>query len=159
LEPIPEEKRRTEADLASELDSARPEVLGAILDAVSAGLRLLPTVRLDRKPRMADFALWGEAVARGLGYEPDRFLAAYQGSISAANPAAREASRGAQAVLAFMAARPRWEGTATELLAELTRQVGDDVARQRNWPRAGNALSAALARTAPALRRAGVRFE
>jgi hypothetical protein len=32
--------------------------MGALLDAVSHGLRALPQVRRDRLPRMADFALW-----------------------------------------------------------------------------------------------------
>jgi hypothetical protein len=49
-----------------------------------------------------------------------------------------------------------WEGTATELLAELGKMVTDDVRRERSWPRQPNQLTTALKRAAPALRRIGV---
>src|SRR5262249_50118159 len=77
-EQVPEERRRTEEEPDAEFDAALPGILGALLDAVAAGLRTLPSVHLERKPRMADFARWGEAVLRGLGRPAGRFLAVYQ---------------------------------------------------------------------------------
>jgi hypothetical protein len=44
-----------------EFDSARPHILGALLDAAVRGLQALPGVRLPSLPRMADFALWATA--------------------------------------------------------------------------------------------------
>jgi hypothetical protein len=44
-----------------EFELARPHILGAVLDAAAHGLRMLPHVRLQRLPRMADFALWATA--------------------------------------------------------------------------------------------------
>ena len=41
-------------------------------------LRELPSVRLDDLPRMADFARFGEAMGRGLGWPPETFLRAYR---------------------------------------------------------------------------------
>src|SRR5262249_29564558 len=52
LEPMPEHKRRTEEALDAEFATALPGILGGLLDAVAAGLRLLPSVHLDRLPRM-----------------------------------------------------------------------------------------------------------
>jgi hypothetical protein len=92
LEPIPEEKRRTEEELWAAWDKAQPRVLGALLDAVSAGLRLLPSIRLDRSPRMADFGRWIEAVGRGMGWEEGAALNAYRGVIGDAAGLALEAS-------------------------------------------------------------------
>jgi hypothetical protein len=40
---------------------AQPLILGALLEAAAHGLRTLPGVRLERLPRMADFALWSTA--------------------------------------------------------------------------------------------------
>ena len=35
---------------------------------------ILPTIKLDRLPRMADFAIWGEAVSRAIGRPEGEFL-------------------------------------------------------------------------------------
>ena len=44
-----------------EFELARPRILGALLDATAHGLQVLPRVRLQRLPRMADFAFWATA--------------------------------------------------------------------------------------------------
>src|SRR5262249_3958029 len=66
LGPIGEEQRRSEAELWREFEAARPQILGALLDATAHGLRVLSGVRLDRLPRMADFALWATACETAL---------------------------------------------------------------------------------------------
>jgi hypothetical protein len=45
----------------------RPRILGALFDAAAHGLRRLSRVRLERSPRMADFALWQPPVKRRFG--------------------------------------------------------------------------------------------
>ena len=55
LEGIPEERRRTEAELDATYESARPRLLAGLLSAVSRTLAALPDVKLDAMPRMADF--------------------------------------------------------------------------------------------------------
>jgi len=55
-------RRRPEETLWQEFELVRPR----LLDAVSHGLRTLPQVRLDRLPRMADFALWATACETSL---------------------------------------------------------------------------------------------
>ena len=61
LAPIAEWQRRPENALWREFELARPHILGALLDAAAHGLQMLPQVRLQRLPRMADFALWATA--------------------------------------------------------------------------------------------------
>jgi hypothetical protein len=58
LEPIAEDKRRPEEELLAAFDPERPRILGALLDAVAVGLKRLPEIRLEKIPRMADFAIW-----------------------------------------------------------------------------------------------------
>jgi hypothetical protein len=61
LGPIAEAIRRSQAELWREFEIERPRILGALLDAVSYGLRAIGRVQLDALPRMADFALWATA--------------------------------------------------------------------------------------------------
>ena len=61
LEPIPESRRKPEAELWTAFEVVRPYILGALLDVVVEGLKRLPETRLEELPRMADFALWATA--------------------------------------------------------------------------------------------------
>ncbi|HIN17538.1 MAG TPA: hypothetical protein EYM68_06485, partial [Gammaproteobacteria bacterium] len=61
LPPIPEANRLGDKELWQRFNAAHPYILGGLMDAVSRGLRNLAQVRLDRAPRMADFAKWAVA--------------------------------------------------------------------------------------------------
>ncbi|MDE2100034.1 MAG: hypothetical protein KGL39_22460 [Patescibacteria group bacterium] len=158
LAVIPEGKRRTEREFWRDFDAALPQLFGALLDAVSGGLRLLPDVELASLPRMADFAQFGEAVSRALGHPADTFLSAYNANRREANESAVEddAVAGAVRVLASMG---EWTGTAGKLLEELCRIVGEKVAGSKKWPRSAKGMSGALRRLAPSLRMVGVEIE
>jgi hypothetical protein len=67
LPPIPEEKRRPEAELWQEFDKARPRILATLFDAVAGALGAVESVRLEGMPRMADFAVWATAAEGALG--------------------------------------------------------------------------------------------
>ena len=80
--PPPEpvlDARRPEAELRAAFDAARPRILGALLDAVVQGLRRLPDTKLERLPRMADFALWASACEPAI-WPPGTFWSAYCGN-------------------------------------------------------------------------------
>jgi hypothetical protein len=81
LGPIREECRRLEAELWAVFEAEHPRILGALPDVVVHGLRTLPHTRLDRLPRMADFALWATACETAL-WPAGTFMAAYSGSDS-----------------------------------------------------------------------------
>ena len=79
LEPIPEERRRPEQELWTAFEAQRPRILGVLLDAASKGLAMLPQTRLDKLPRMADFALWAAACETAL-WRAGTFWSAYCGN-------------------------------------------------------------------------------
>jgi putative DNA primase/helicase len=88
LPPIPPDKKCTEREFYCELELVRPQVLGALLDAVSAALRNLDRMRLEELPRMADFAVWVAAAEEALPWEPGAFLMAYAGNRAEADEGA-----------------------------------------------------------------------
>jgi hypothetical protein len=154
--PIREENRRPESSFWSAFDAAHAKLLGALLDRVSAGLRELPRVNLDRLPRMADFARFAVACERGAG-EGSQFLAAYADNQAGAHEQALDSSPIPAALVAFMTRREEWEGPASELLEVLTgalpNTTGSGPVRPHGWPKRPNELGNVLRRAAPNLRR------
>jgi hypothetical protein len=155
LEPIPEERRRPEAELWAIFEQELPRILGALLDAVAHGLRQLPDVHLDRPPRMADFARWITACQTAF-WPAGTFMAAYDSNRDEAVANIIEANLVATAVRSLMSTRTQWEGTASELLDALIEVAGERIAKSKTWPKSPGALSGRLRRAATALRKIGI---
>ena len=115
LPPIPEDERRPEGELWAAFEKARPSILGALFDAVAGALKTVSSLRLERIPRMADFALWATAAESALGWKAGAFIDAYTGNRREATESALEADPVAGAVRALMQKQEQWNGTATEL--------------------------------------------
>jgi hypothetical protein len=156
LPTIPENQRRTETEIWRAFDAARPGILGALLDGVSMALSKFENVKLDRLPRMADFAQWATAAEESFGFEAGSFMQAYEGNREDANELALESSPIAAAVRSFMIEREGWTGTAAELLCLLNGVVSDTTRNQRSFPKKPNRLSSDLRRVAPNLRKTGI---
>jgi DNA polymerase-1 len=166
LDQIEPAKRRTETEVWAAFNQGLPQVLGALLDAVCGGLRLLPGIKLASLPRMADFALWAEACCQAAGLKPLTFLSAYNRCRQDSVCHALEASTIAAVLLGWVEAILDVEETpvggsiervttASELLRELNARAGDR-AKQKGWPTRPNHLTGQLRRIAPALRQVGV---
>src|SRR3989344_5201584 len=119
LKPVDDSNRRDEAEIFEEFEPARPKIIGAILDVVVKALAIRPSVKLAKKPRMADFALWGVAIAEALGHTREEFLDAYGAKIREQSEEALAESVEAAALLTFMKDKEVWKGTARELLNEI----------------------------------------
>jgi len=157
LPAIPDDHRRTEAELWEEFERERAGIFGAMLDAVSCALRNESIVHLEHPPRMADFAHWVVAAEPALGLQPGEFMMAYVGNREAANDMALEASSVSAGLLGFVEDCEWWEGTASELLSELnSRTSNDEVKKQLGWPKSPQGLGAILKRLAPNLRAVGI---
>ena len=155
LEPIPEERRRPEAELWAAFEAERPRILGVLLDAVVEGLKRLPNIHLPRLPRMADFALWATACETAL-WPDGTFWSAYCGNRDEAVEGVIEADPIAAAVRAVMGTRTVWTGNASDLLGALGEVVGERVTKSKTWPDSPRALSGRLRRAATFLRKIGI---
>ena len=158
LMPIADDLRRPEADMRRDFEAAASGVLALLLDGLAMALRRLPDLRLDRLPRMADFARLACAAAPAFGWTEAEMLAAIERNREGATVAVIESDPLAEAVQAIAIERGAsgWKGTATQLLADVNQRVPLEVQRERGWPKDSTRLSGRLRRVAPALRRAGV---
>lgn len=155
LPTIKEECRREEAEVWREFDVAYPRLLGSLLTALSIALCNIPHIRLDRLPRMADFARFAVAAEPALGCALGAFLVAYTRNRTSANELALEASPIANVLLMFMSEVETWRGTAGELLKKLNECAGD-TALAKGWAKSAQSLGGILKRLAPNLRASGV---
>jgi hypothetical protein len=155
LEPIPEERRRPEQELWAMFEAERPRILGALLDAVVNGLAMLPQTKLERLPRMADFALWATACETAF-WPAGTFWSAYCGNRDEAVEGVIDADPVAGAVRAFMATRTEWTGTASELLGALGAIAGERIAKSKTWPDSPRAVAGRIRRAATFLRKIGI---
>jgi hypothetical protein len=155
LEPIPEDRRRPEQELWAAFEKERPRLLGVLLDAVVQGLKMLPQTRLDKLPRMADFALWATACETAL-WPTGTFWTAFCGNRDEAIEGVIDADPIATAVRAIMAARTQWTGTASDLLGVLGEAAGEAQRKARTWPDSPRTLAGRLRRAATFLRRIGI---
>ncbi len=158
LEPIPEERRRTEAELWTAFEAERPRILGVLLDAVVMGLNRLAETQLPKLPRMADFALWATACETAL-WPTGTFWAAYCGNRDDAIDGVIDADPVAAAVRSMMSERSEWTGTASDLLGALAEVAGERIAKSKTWPDSSRALSGRLRRAATFLRKISIEVD
>lgn len=149
LERIGEADRLTETQLAEQWEAAWPRILGVLLEECCGCLARLPSLRLERSTRMADFSHIVAALDQRNGTEG---LARYSDQARTL----AEDSLTADPFLAAMTDRQGLDftGTTAELLAEVTPQV-DGWRAPRDWPKNARKVVAILKRNAPSLRKAG----
>jgi hypothetical protein len=161
LAPIDDKIRRDEAEIDEEIARVAPGVLALLLDALVQVMRALPTLKLSRMPRMADFARLACAAAPAFGWTAEEMLAALEDNRKLTVEAVLAADPVATAVLDLLHGRSSnldgwfWVGSPTDLLTVLKDFVPADTAKSKAWPKTSHYLSGRLKRAAPALRRAG----
>jgi hypothetical protein len=146
--------RETAGDIDARFEAAQPSLLGALLDLFTKALATLPSVNIDPRdrPRMADFAVLGEALSRVMGGTEGAFLDRHAAMRRESILTTIDGSPVGAALLAFLERNPAgFEGSLSELLVQLEtfRQTHDF------WPRSSKGLGDALRRLSPALRLIG----
>lgn len=150
LQLIDEEHRRTEEELNAAFEAVRPAVLGALFDLLACVLAVLPSVRLDSMPRMADFARVLAAIDQVQDWHTlDDYLAT---SANVATDALEGDPFGA-AIAALLDQVGTWQGTAAQLLEVLPVPGG---IRPQSWPKDATRTSGRVKRLAPLLRSIGI---
>lgn len=138
--------RLEESELWPGWEAAHPRILGAVLDLAARVAKVIPSVHLDTKPRMADFAMLLAAVdvvldTDGLGRYLDK-----QGSL------ASESLTNDSFIMALLSTlNSTFTGTSAELLDLFT----DRERPPKDWPRNAREVTVRLRRQAPPMRKSG----
>ena len=160
LPRIADTDRRDEEQLYNDFEGDLPCILGGLFSAISEALARVRQVKLPKKPRMADFAIWASAAELALGFPDGAFMKTYTGNRAEAVHETLENDQVASAIFSwvetFDESETRWNGTCTDMKMHLERFVDDGVKKSRGWPQTPRALSSRLRRLSTFLREAGI---
>jgi hypothetical protein len=126
LANVSDAERMTEEEFKLKFKRMHAEILGALCGAVAHGLRTEKTLKIGALPRMATFYRWATA-CEGALWDKATFAAAFETNVLGATEDVIEGEKAAVQLRALLVGRGQWEGTATELLAELVAQVRQPV--------------------------------
>ena len=161
---IKESDRKPEQEIISFYENLAPKVRGRIATIICVAMANYETVKAEFSglTRMADFCVWGETIARIMGYQNGEFIRAYKENNSTANSEVLEASDIVSALSDFIT-KDGWNGTMSELLPILKTKaeaLGIRTGGQKcSWPQKPASLGLALARVKTNLIAAGWVFE
>jgi hypothetical protein len=151
LNRIAREDRRVESEIIAEFRKLRPKSLGYIFDTMVKALQIKPSIKLNDLPRMADFALWGEAISQAMGYKPLEFINAYYENIGRQNIEAVETHPLGLVIAKYFEEQSGNELKALEGSPMEVQEVLDAFAQKikvntnhKLWPKSPNALSRRL---------------
>ena len=158
LASIPREKRMDEEELFESFEQLRPMMLGALFDALSAAMKIRPTVQLGYIERLGAFTKWGYAIAQALDYDPERFLRNYAANRQEANEEIISSHILSNVVMEFMRSRSEWMGAPRTLLTDLTEFEFGNKTPHKDWPKTDSQISKELDDLAQPLDRSGLKY-
>lgn len=161
LERIGEDNYVEESKLWEEFENDRPEIVGGAIRVLSEAMEIYPEVELSRKGRMADFTLWGYAIAEALGYDGGDFVDAYFRNQGKTNEEIIESHPVAAAVKKMMRGQEEESGLVSEIYSELKVVASkNSIATNSDlWPASASALSRRLKQIKSNLEKIGITYE
>jgi len=149
---------KNEVDLNAMFQAAIPSILGGIFDTLAKAMEIYPSVQIEEKFRMADFAKWGFAIAEAMGGQGKQFLSDYEHNYLVRNDHVAQGNTLCEAVLRLMESRTEYEaeiGVAYDALKRAIKVTHGD----RTFPSRSNDLRSHLEELGPVLSALGITCE
>lgn len=140
---VSEAERKELREIYNSFECDRASILGGIFDTLVKTIQVFDSVKLDKLPRMADFAKWGYAIGEALGGYGKQFLEEYEKNQKLRDFEAINSDIVATLIVAFMESRDTWTGYVSDLLVQIQNiapSYGID-SKSRGMPEQPNALS------------------
>ena len=158
---LADDQRQTEQTFWPAFEAVRARVLGALLTGAAGVLRELPQTVATGGPRLIDFARFVGAAEEAFGWKAGTFLAAYERNRHGGHLVALEATPLVEPLRNLLSHRSMtsvgpWEGTAHDLLNELSHHTTAATTRQPAWPKNSRWLAGRLRELAPNLAAVGI---
>ncbi len=159
LERIPDGERKTEEELWNRFETEHPKLLGALLGVLSEAIARKPSIKLSRRPRLADWGEYAAAVYEVMGWGAEQLLEDSSEVVKVQNQATLDGSPVAQAIIKFMEDKQEYTATSSELhkrLEGVAEGLGVSVVRDKAWPKSARWLWRRIKEVLPVLMAAGI---
>jgi hypothetical protein len=159
LERIPDGERKTEEEMWERFEAEHPKLLGALFDVLSKAIALKPSLKLSRRPRLADWGEYAAAVYEVMGWGAETFLKDWDEVVKVQNQATLDGSPVAQTIIKFMEEKEEYTAASSELHSKLkvvAARLGVDVERDKAWPKSARWLWRRIKEVLPLLVAAGI---
>jgi hypothetical protein len=139
---------RQESEIRGAFDEAQPVIFSGLLDVFVKALGVIDSIKLDRKPRMLDYSILGEAIGKVVGAD-ESFNDTY---ISMRESLLIEATQSTPVIMAIVEMITN-EGMFYGTYKDLLKRLDDDKYRSRGgaWPTSPRGLSGLITRHEPGL--------
>ncbi|SHI01874.1 hypothetical protein [Desulfofustis glycolicus] len=148
LQPINSRENRAKKNVMERFTDDLPKILGSLLSCLAEVLRVLPTIKLDHLPRMADFAKTCSALETVYGWND--LLAAYYRNRAVSFEESLDASPAITAVIDLIERQGEYLGTIGNLFNIISEKAAD------NFVKTSRGLSERLKLHIPALKAIGI---
>ncbi len=159
MKAISSEKRRSKKDVMEEFEADKPCILYRMFECLSRAMEIEPLIEVNIDDRLLDFLKWGCAVAEAMGYGQEKFLEAYQKNRTRLNEELLEEDEVAGAVMDYLEESGNFEGTMSELSAELFDMLYEKGMYASNKIKQANHLSRRLKELETGLHNVGICVE
>ncbi|MCG2778982.1 MAG: hypothetical protein L6406_25180, partial [Desulfobacterales bacterium] len=161
LPPIEGEGNIKESVLQQHFEGNLPSILGGFYTAVAEGLKN-KDMEFNNLPRMADFANWIQAAETALPWAEGRFIETYQENRASIIEESINQDLVGNAIKNWIDSwvmQTEWEGSTSDLLDILEKDMGDNTIRSKGWPQDASSLSRRLNSQTKFLRQTGIEIE
>ena len=157
LERIPDGERRTEEELWERFEAEHPKLLGALFDVLSQAIARKPSLKLSRRPRLADWGEYAAAIYEVMGWGAETFLKDWDEVVKVQNQATLDGSPVAQTIIKFMEDKEEHTATSSKLHKSLE-VVAEDLGlnKDKAWPKSARWLWKRMREVLPTLVAAGI---
>jgi len=155
---ISPEDRKPEDELWEAFEAARPGILGGIFDTLVKAKAIYPTIRLEKLPRLADFAKWGYAIAEALGQSGDQFIEDFSQNVKRQNQCVAESNVLCEAVTQLMLNQQTLVKSVGDTHKALKAIAGED-AKDATFPKLPHYLKGDLEPLKSALEEKNITFQ
>lgn len=155
---IPGDQLQEETVFLADFEKCRPVILVGIFDALVKMLKEYPELKVKSLPRMADYAMWGMAANKALGYGAQLFYDAYLGNRASQCRELIKSNTLAVVLIDLIEDKGSFRGNMAKLLDVLNRRR-DAMGFSKNvkgWPKNPQVLSRNLTDLSHALDEFGI---
>jgi len=163
---LPDEKRKTDAEITIKMQEDAPKVIRAFLDILVKAMQLYPTIEPKRNNRMADYTRWGCAITQAMGIDQAYFENAYYKNIKTQDDEVVKSNPVADWLIKYLEFNNKttYDGSSSDIQKDIETfaitEYNKELPRYVDgWPKGSTQFGRKLTEVIPSLKSTGVTIQ